>query len=203
MTESGEKHTMMKIDAIGDACPLPVIKAKKALRENSEIAIRVDNEIATQNLTKMAEQLGLQVKVEQEAAQDFQVQIFSEDSLLDPKIHSFSMQENPYIVIISAKTMGKGDDELGYALIKGFIYSLTEQDTLPAYVIFYNGGIQLTTSGSEVLDDLKALEEADVGILTCGACLDYFDLTEHLAVGEITNMYNILTLMTQFHVVKP
>jgi len=198
----------MKIDAIGDACPLPVIKAKKALKENSEITIRVDNEIATQNLTKMAVQLGMKAKVEQEAAQDFQVQISSEGSplegsLLDSKIHSFSMQENPYIVIIDAKTMGRGDDELGYALMKAFIYSLTEQDTLPAHIIFYNGGAQLTAAESEVLDDLKALEEVNVEILTCGACLDYFGLTNHLAIGEVTNMYAIVTLMTQFHVVKP
>jgi len=194
---------MLKIDATGDVCPLPVIKAKKALKENSEIVIRVDNEIATQNLTKMAEQLGLQVEVEQEAAQDFQVRISSESNLLDPKVYSFSIQENPYIVVINAKTMGKGDDELGFALMKGFIYSLTEQGTLPAHIIFYNGGAQLTTAGSEVLDDLKTLEEASVEVLTCGACLDYFGLMEDLAIGEVTNMYHIVTLMTQFHVVKP
>lgn len=194
---------MVKIDATGDACPLPVIKAKKALKENSEIVMRVDNEIATQNLSKMAKQLGLQVIVEQEAAQDFQVRIFSEGSLIDPKLHSFSMQENPYIVVINAKTMGRGDDELGLALMKGFIFSLTEQETLPGYVIFYNGGAYLTTVESEVLDDLKALEEANVEILTCGACLDYFGLDPHPAVGEVTNMYNIVALMTQFHVVKP
>lgn len=194
---------MVKIDATGDACPLPVIKAKKALKENSEIVMRVDNEIATQNLSKMAQQLGLQVDVEQETSQDFQVRIFSEDSLIDPKIHSFSMQENPYIVVINAKTMGSGDDDLGLALMKGFIFSLIEQETLPAHVIFYNGGAYLTTVESEVLDDLKALEEANVEILTCGACLDYFGIEAHLAVGEVTNMYHIVTLMTQFHVVMP
>jgi len=195
---------MVKIDATGDACPLPVIKAKKALKENSEIMMRVDNEIATQNLTKMANQLGLQVKVDQEAAQDFHVQIYPEDNLLsDQATRSFNMQESSYIVVINAKTMGRGDDELGFALMKGFIYSLTEQDTLPTHIIFYNGGAQLTTTESAVLDDLKKLEEVNVEILTCGACLDYFGLTEYLAVGEVTNMYNILTLMTQYHVVTP
>jgi len=194
---------MVKIDAIGDACPLPVIKAKKALKENSEIMMRVDNEIATQNLTKMAEQLGLNVKVQQKAVQDFLVQIFPESNPVVPKFHSFTTQENSYIVVINATTMGKGDDELGYALIKGFIYSLTEQDTLPTHIIFYNGGAKLTTVESEVLDDLKILESANVEILTCGACLDYFGLTKQLAIGEVTNMYNIVTLMTQFHVVRP
>jgi len=199
----------MKINAIGDACPLPVVKAKKALKDYSEVVITVDNEIATQNLSKMAKQLGLQVNVEQEAAQVFQVFISSEgEPLNDVKPMPKALKESQvstetYIVVVNAKTMGSGDDKLGYSLLKGFIYSLTEQETLPAYIIFYNGGAQLTTAESEVLDDLKKLEDVNVEILTCGACLDYFGLTEHLAVGEVTNMYNIVTLMTQFHVVKP
>ena len=194
---------MVKINAIGDACPLPVVKAKKALKVNSDVVIIVDNMIATQNLSKMAEQLGLQVEVEQEGAQEFRVRIFSEDGLLDTKMYAFGVEEKPYIVVISSKTMGSGNDDLGFGLLKGFVYSLTEQETLPAHLIFYNGGAELTTIKSEVLDDLRTLEEANVEILTCGACLDFFGLTNQLAIGEVTNMYHIVTLMTQFHVVRP
>ena len=53
---------MVKVDARGDACPLPVVKAKKALSElngTGEVEVLVDNEIAVQNLTKMAQQKGL------------------------------------------------------------------------------------------------------------------------------------------------
>ena len=53
---------MVKVDARGDACPLPVVKAKKAIAELNgagEVEILVDNEIAVQNLTKMAQQKGL------------------------------------------------------------------------------------------------------------------------------------------------
>ena len=45
------------VDAVGDQCPLPVVKATRALRELTEPAvleIRVDNEVAVQNLTRMA-----------------------------------------------------------------------------------------------------------------------------------------------------
>ena len=194
---------MMKINAIGDVCPLPVVKAKKALKANSEVVITVDNEIATQNLSKMAEQLGLQVKVEQEAEHVFQVFISSEGASVIATLPKSKALEESYIVVINAKTMGKGDDELGFALMKGFIYSLTEQDTLPTHIIFYNGGAEFTTVGSVVLDDLSGLKDAGVEVLTCGACLDYFGLTEKLAVGEVTNMYHILELMSQFRVVMP
>ena len=54
---------MLKVDARGDACPLPVVKAKKAISElqgAGEVDVLVDNEIAVQNLTKMAQQKGYQ-----------------------------------------------------------------------------------------------------------------------------------------------
>ena len=194
---------MMKINALKDACPLPVVKAKKALKTSSEVVISVDNVIATQNLSKMAEQLGLQVKVEQEAPQVFQVFISAEGQSLTDVAPMSKPFEESYIVVINAQTMGGGDDKLGYLLLKCFIYSLTEQDVLPSHVIFYNGGANLTVAGSEVLDDLGTLDSAGVEILTCGACLDYFGLNEKLAIGEVTNMYRILELMSQFHVVRP
>ena len=52
---------MKKVDARGDACPIPVVKAKHAIEELSgagQVEVLVDNEIAVQNLTKMAEQKG-------------------------------------------------------------------------------------------------------------------------------------------------
>ena len=47
---------MTHVDARGDACPLPVVKAKRAISElkgAGQVEILVDNEIAVQNLTKM------------------------------------------------------------------------------------------------------------------------------------------------------
>ena len=55
---------MRKVDARGDACPLPVVKAKKAIAELNgagEVEVLVDNEIAVQNLTKNGPAEGLPV----------------------------------------------------------------------------------------------------------------------------------------------
>ena len=223
---------MLKIYALGDACPLPVIKAKKALRENQELKIVVDNEIATQNLGKMAEQLGFQTEICQKNGCEYEVYIFDGKTNLDvsadvgeidlaseayeyykdalearkkkkPNVRFGLSIESSYIVVIGADTMGSGNDELGQMLLKTFIYSLTEQDVLPKYVLFYNVGARLTIESSAVLEDLKILEEAEVHVLTCGACLDYFDIKEQLAVGKVTNMYRILELMSRYHAVKP
>jgi selenium metabolism protein YedF len=88
--------------------------------------------------------------------------------------------------------MGRGSEELGKILIKSFIYTLTQSTPYPSCLLFYNGGIKLTCKGSEVLDDLKKLEEEGVEILSCGTCLDFYKMKDNLGVGEVTNMYVIL-----------
>lgn len=108
------------------------------------------------------------------------------------------------VVVISSNTMGHGNDELGGVLIKGFIYAISQQDELPATMLFYNGGAKLTCEDSASMEDLKSLEAAGVEILTCGTCLNYYGLTEKLAVGEVTNMYVIAEKMTKAGlIIKP
>ena len=50
-----------EVNAIGDICPIPLVKAKEAIKELNGagvVEVLVDNEIAVQNLTKMAQQKG-------------------------------------------------------------------------------------------------------------------------------------------------
>ena len=100
--------------------------------------------------------------------------------------------------------MGEGAEELGKTLLRAFVFSLTQQDKLPKTILLYNGGAHLTCEGSPMLDDLKALEAEGVEILTCGTCLNFYGLTEKLAVGGVTNMYVIAEKMLNAgNVVKP
>jgi selenium metabolism protein YedF len=93
--------------------------------------------------------------------------------------------------------MGEGNDELGEVLMKGFLYALSQQDVLPSTILFYNGGARLTCGDSPSIEDLRSLEAQGVEILTCGTCLNYYQLTEKLAVGGVTNMYAIVEKLTQ------
>ena len=48
---------MITVNAMGDNCPIPVVKTKKAMQALTgpeTIEVLVDNEIAVQNVTKMA-----------------------------------------------------------------------------------------------------------------------------------------------------
>ena len=100
--------------------------------------------------------------------------------------------------------MGEGDPELGTALMKSYIYALSQQDQLPSTILFYNSGVKLACQDAPTLEDLKSLEAQGVTIKTCGTCLNYYGLTEKLCVGEVTNMYDIAERMTKAdQIIKP
>jgi selenium metabolism protein YedF len=100
-------------------------------------------------------------------------------------------ESGPMVVAISSNTMGRGDDELGQVLLRSYLHTLTEIAPRPDTLIFLNSGVKLATEGSQSLDDLRMLADQGVQILLCGTCLGHFDLKEHVAVGEISNMYAI------------
>ena len=113
-------------------------------------------------------------------------------------------QRGNTVVAVSSATMGHGNDELGKALMKGFIYALSQLEELPRTILFYNGGAHLTVEGSASLEDLKTMEAQGVEIMTCGTCLDFYGLKDKLAVGTVTNMYSIVeTLSKASKVIKP
>ena len=200
---------MVTVDARGDACPLPVVKAKNAIKELNgagQVEVLVDNEIAVQNLTKMAQQKGYASSAEKRAAQEYRVVLTVGDAAAEtpaPAVCAPDIRTDT-VVAIGSNQMGVGAEELGKTLLKAFVFALTQQDQLPRTVLFYNGGASLTCEGSPMLEDLKTLEAEGVEILTCGTCLNYYGLTEKLAVGGVTNMYVIAEKLTQAgNVVKP
>ncbi len=187
----------LTIDARGDACPLPVVKAKQALSQVDEgtVTVLVDNETAVENLGNLAKSLKAASEHERTPEGDFAVRIMKDGSsnLSDVSTESAggTAKAGPRVVVLPASTMGTGDDTLGAALMKAFVFALTQQDVLPDTVLCYNGGVHLTCEGSESLDDLRALAAAGVEVLSCGTCLNHFGITDKLAVGEVTNMYVI------------
>lgn len=51
---------MIKVDAIGQVCPVPIIMTKNALKEIEEgkVEVSVDNKISLQNLEKLSQEMG-------------------------------------------------------------------------------------------------------------------------------------------------
>ena len=195
---------MIQVNAIGDACPIPVVKTLNALKELGSagtVQTLVDNEIAVQNLTRLAESKGCTIETEKRSEKEFCVTITTAGAVAAAENEEISCtvpaEKKKTVVVVSADHMGEGSEELGRILIKGFLFALTQQEHLPSTVLFYNGGAKLTTEGSASLEDLKTLEANGVEILTCGTCLDYYGLKDKLAVGGVTNMYVIVEKQMQ------
>ena len=211
---------MLKVvNAMGDACPIPVVKTKNAIKEligAGMVETLVDNEIAVQNLTKMAQQKNYGVRSEKlgenqyrvimtigESADEAGAEAVEEETTAEETCMPDGRKGNK-VVVISSSYMGTWDDELGAVLMKGFIYALSQQDELPKTILFYNSGAKLTCEMSPTLEDLMSLEANGVEILTCGTCLNHYGLTEKLKVGGVTNMYVITEKMMQADlIVKP
>ena len=193
---------MITVNAMGDICPIPVVKTKKALGELNgpgEIEVLVDNETAVKNVTKMARSSGAEAESEQLGDKQYRVLItVGEDAAAGCRTCVGT------VVAVGSDRMGEGSEELGHILIKSFIFALTQLDDLPDKILFYNGGAKLTVEGSESLEDLRTLEEQGVEIMTCGTCLDYYGIKDKLAIGGVTNMYSIVeTLQNAMSVIRP
>lgn len=200
------------LNAIGEQCPIPVVKATRALREMREpgtLEIHVDNETAVQNLTRMASGHHLPVHAEKLGEREFAVTVevaapVGDEPVEEPELACAPDQRGDLVVAVDTDAMGRGSEELGQTLMKGFLFAVSQLPTLPSAILFYNGGARLTTEGSASLEDLKNLEAQGVEILTCGTCLNFYGLTEKLAVGSVTNMYSIVEkLAGAGKVVKP
>jgi selenium metabolism protein YedF len=201
------------IDARGKQCPIPVVEAKKALDSfdgGGSVEVRVDNLTAVENLKRLADSMGGRAGVSRKSETDYLVVIEVENTGKNregseeanssgaPSLQKHRKTSAPETVVVySSSTMGNGDDELGSILIKGFTYALTQLEDLPAKLLFYNGGAQLTSEGSPLLEDLKKLEELGTDIITCGTCADFFKIKDKLQVGRIGNMYDIVEAMAK------
>lgn len=202
-----------KIDARNIPCPGPVIQAKKVLSSMEEgvLEVLVDNSMAVQNLTKLASYLKLESGFTQLEENCYQVtfSMKGKEAMKDGEetpADSCRLDGVKYgtLVVISTDHMGEGDDVLGTALMKGFLYALTELEQLPETILLYNGGARLSVEGSESLEDLKLLESQGVEILTCGTCLNHYGISDRLAVGAVTNMYAIAErMMAAKSIIKP
>lgn len=200
------------VDARGMACPLPVVHTKKAaegMAAGDTLTVLVDNEIAVQNLQRFASHKGYPVSAEKRAEKEFAVIM-----QITGGVPAAQGEEAPactpdsrkrgMVVVLSANTMGTGDPKLGTALLKAFVFALTKQDRLPETILCYNTGATLTCEGADTLEDMKALEAEGVTIRTCGTCLDFYGLKDKLAVGSVTNMYDIVeTMETAGSIIRP
>jgi len=189
---------MQKRDCRGLACPKPVLVAKEIIEAHPGeiIEITVDNQASRENVTRFLKSQGWEVSVRDEPAGAFAVTGAPPTcAMAFPSSERATADVQKILVFIAADVLGQGSDELGRGLMKSFLATLREMGKDLWRIVLVNNGVKLSTTGSACLEELTALSRAGTGILVCGTCLTHFGLLDNKAVGETTNMLDIVTSM--------
>ncbi|PIE59886.1 MAG: sulfurtransferase-like selenium metabolism protein YedF [Desulfobulbus propionicus] len=191
---------VITIDCKQLPCPKPVLKTKDALENGAKkIIVIVDNDAAKNNVARFGGSQGCEVvTLEQDDGTFHLFLTASEEDLLNDDVEQYPCPapgQKQIIYVISADTMGRSNDELGWALLQTFIQTIKDVSPMPEKILFYNSGVKLVTQQSGALEALVELQNRNVKILVCGTCLDFFKLKPDIKVGTISNMYDIMNAM--------
>jgi selenium metabolism protein YedF len=192
--------TIKIIDCRNQACPAPVINVKKALEEQNELQVLLDDGAPRENVARFSRNRGYSVTEKREGS-GWLLTICG-----TPETDAVSPPQpsgNNRILMITSNRLGDGPEELGSLLMKNFIHTLLETSEIPSRILFLNTGVFLTCEGSDVQEALKKLHGMGVEIFSCGLCLDYFKLKDKLRAGATTNMLTTVeSLLTAGQVIK-
>ncbi|HPX07168.1 MAG TPA: sulfurtransferase-like selenium metabolism protein YedF [Tenuifilaceae bacterium] len=204
---------MITVDCRGLLCPKPLIETRKAIKSaktGDKIRVELDNDTSCKNVLQFLKDNA--IAVEQRTESNVFIVEFMVPASFAPatpaedycEVSIKSPQSNEYIVVLDSNVLGDGDISLGEILMKGFLNTLPELDTLPTEIICYNGGVKLAQIGSDTAQALIKISSMGVKVSVCGTCVDFFGLKNMLAIGNISNMLYIAGKLTSgFRVVKP
>ena len=195
---------MRIVDTKGLKCPVPLIAAKKALKETvigESFLVLTDNRTSFNNLSRFLKDNNVDFQVNEEGGTwtftvtktaNYVSQVRAEDYCSVPVAH---FEKGDFIIVFTSDKMGEGDDELGHLLMNNFIKAIMDLDRLPQKMVFYNKGVTLVTKSSPVVEHLTDLERMGVELLICATCVNHYGLEASLGTGILSNMYTIAEVM--------
>ena len=193
---------MKTLDCRAQKCPHPVVEARRLLLSEPglPVTVLVGDDTARENVSRLARSEGYEIRVS-ETEGGFALALTPGEK---PAGIAAPAVRGKTVAFVTADVMGSGSDELGRLLLKNFLFTLAELESVPDVILFVNAGVKLACRGSEALDALEKLACLGTDIAACGLCLDFFHLKEDLAVGRVTNMLNIAqTLQQAGRIIRP
>lgn len=196
----------IKLDCRGMSCPAPVLHVRNYLTENKPniITVIVDNDAARQNVGRFLEHQGYMSSYVVQDDESLVIGTRSEASFPTSGLFSavpvIAAESTTHggkkiMVLVTSTHMGHGDDGLGDMLMFNYLKTLKEMGGDLWHLAFVNSGVSFTAEGSDAVPVLQELLESGVHISACGACLAYFHILDKIQVGEVTNMFEIVTNM--------
>lgn len=186
---------MKKINAIGLSCPQPVILSKKEMDANIDvIQIIVDNQTAVENLKRLAKSREYDVKTTKKGAEYILI-LSKVNAVIDAVLPLEQHELSNTALFITHDSIGEDVGELGKNLMQMFLYTATQTMPFPKTILLMNKGVFLVTENQQTIAHMQVLQENGCVILVCGACVDFYDVKDKLAVGILSNMYEIYETM--------
>ncbi|QEH35515.1 DsrE/DsrF-like family protein [Aquisphaera giovannonii] len=98
-------------------------------------------------------------------------------------------------VLLTRAGMGQAEPALQQKVLQVFLTMLLENGQLPRAICLYTEGVKLAAEDSPALDLLRGLAAEGVPVIVCKTCSDFYGLTDHLRVGVVGGMGDILAAM--------
>jgi selenium metabolism protein YedF len=155
----------------------------------------VDNEAASVNVRHFLEQRGFRATIETDGKL-WRIAAARKEAAQQAVTPVPQQTEKKILVFITTESLGHGDDVLGAKLMATFLATLPEMGDAIWRVILLNGGVKLAATPGDALQSLRKLEQSGVSVLVCGTCLDHYGLSAQKAVGETSNMLDIVTSLS-------
>ena len=183
----------MLVNAMGKLCPEPVIMTKAEIEKGAtELEVLVDNDIAVSNVTRLLESKGFSVELSRNGNE----RKLTAKKSASCEIQASATHEKSLAILVAHDVLGGNDKELGEVLMKAFLGCISKLSHQPAVMAFMNEGVKLVLPESSACEYIKDLEKAGTKILVCGTCTTHFNITDKIAVGTISNMFEIMEMIT-------
>lgn len=197
----------MQLDCRNLNCPEPLLRTKKALGElkiGESLEILVNDVAPRENIKRFLAKNGFEAKISQAGA-DTLIKTVKTDELKDESIDdiycSVTAPKRGKVIFLNEEQCGSGP--IGKSLLAKFLGAALSLDEKPVKVICVNNAVRITTNrGHECFEAIKKLNEAGAEILSCGSCLEGYELVDKLAIGEISNAYEIMDVLSKYEVIK-
>ena len=197
----------MQIDCRNLACPEPVIRTKNALdglKVGEKLEILVNSIAPKENISRFLKNQNVEFSVEQNGVETKITAVKGESKLELTNFDEFVCEITPKtkktVVYLNEEYAGSGD--VGVSLLAKFLGALLQVEK-PEYVICVNNAVKITTNRAHPsFKPLKDLEAAGVKILSCGSCLEAYKLVSDLSVGEMSNAYEVMQILTTHEQIK-
>lgn len=196
----------MQIDCRNLECPKPVLQTRDALKslkigQNLEILL---NEIAAiENVKRFLQTNNLEIKISTNG-NETTIKTIKMGDLKDENAENYcniSVSNSKKILFLNEESCGSG--AVGKVLLANFLKSILNLENKPKMVICVNNAVFMTTNRAhESFMALKTLEENGIEILSCGSCLEAYKLIDKLAIGRISNAFEIMDILSKNEAIK-